>query len=97
MNGGVIGDTRIIDNNTLQLMMTHHYPELAPNYGFFFQHSSILWGHGGSGPGVATRTFFYPEAKEGVVVMLNLEDTSALNSIHNHILNGMRTAFGWLT
>jgi len=97
MNGGVIGETRIINSSTLQLMMTHHYPELAPNYGFFFQHSDILWGHGGSGPGVATRTFFYPEAKEGVVIMLNLEDTTALNSIHNHILNGMRSAFGWLT
>jgi CubicO group peptidase (beta-lactamase class C family) len=95
MEGGAVGDTRILDNSTLQMMMTHHYPELAPTYGFFFQHSGVLWGHGGSGPGVATRTYFYPEVHEGVIIMMNLEDSTALNIIHNHILNGMRDAYGW--
>ena len=97
MEGGIYGDSAILENSTLQLMMTHHYPDLAPNYGFFFQHSGVLWGHGGSGPGVSTRIFFYPEAHEGVVVMMNFQDSTALNEIHNHILDCMRDANSWLT
>ncbi len=97
MEYGSIGNTTILSNSSLQLMMTHHYPSLAPNYGLFFQHSGVLWGHGGSGPGVATRMLFYPEAHEGVIVMINVENHAAVNSIHNHILDCMRTAYGWQT
>lgn len=97
MEGGILGDTRILNNNTLQLMMTHHYPNLVSHYGFFFQHYAVLWGHNGGGPGLSTLTFFYPEAHEGVIVMLNLEDSSARTEIHNHILHCMRTGFDWLT
>ena len=97
MEGGTIGNTTILSNNTLQLMMTLHYPSLVSNYGFYFQNSGVLWGHGGSGPGVATRMLFYPEAHEGIIVMLNLENHVAVNSIHNHILDCMRAAYGWLT
>jgi len=97
MSGGSIGEVTILQNSTLQTMMTHHYPALAPHYGFFLEHFGVLWGHNGVGPGCNTRTFFYPEVDEGVIVMMNFEDSSALNSIHNHILVGMRAAFGWLT
>ena len=97
MEYGTIGNTTILSNSTLQLMMTHHYPSLDTQYGFYFQSSGIFWGHGGSGPGVATRMLFYPEAHEGVIVMLNIENHVAVNSIHNRILDCMRTAFGWLT
>jgi CubicO group peptidase (beta-lactamase class C family) len=95
MEGGTLGNTTILNTSTLQLMMTHHYPDLVSHYGFFFEHYGVLWGHNGLGPGVATRTFFYPEAHEGVIIMLNLKDATALNTIHNHILQGMRTAYGW--
>ncbi|MGY5859352.1 MAG: serine hydrolase [Candidatus Thorarchaeota archaeon] len=97
MGGGTLNNTAILNNSTLQMMMTLHYPSIAPNYGLYFQNSGILWGHGGSGPGVATRMFFYPEAHEGVIIMLNVENHVALNSIHNHILDGMRSAYGWQT
>ncbi|TFG26944.1 class A beta-lactamase-related serine hydrolase [Candidatus Thorarchaeota archaeon] len=97
MEGGSIGDTEILSNSTLQLMMTLHYPSISSNYGFYFQKSGVLWGHGGSGPGVTTRMFFYPEAHEGVIIMMNLENHVAIDSIHNHILVCMRTAFDWLT
>lgn len=97
MEYGSIGNTTILSNSTLQLMMTHHYPSFATNYGLFFQHSGVLWGHGGSGPGVATRMLFYPEAHEGVIVMINIENHVAINSIHNHILDCMRIAYGWQT
>jgi CubicO group peptidase (beta-lactamase class C family) len=97
MGEGAIGDTRILNSSTLEMMMTHHYPEIVDNYGFFFQHVGVLWGHNGAGPGVATRIFFYPEVEEGIIVMLNLEDSTALNMIHNHILEGMRNGFGWLS
>ena len=97
MESGTIENTTILNNSTLQLMMTHHYPSLAPNYGFFIQHFGVLWGHGGSGPGVATRIMFYPEAHEGVIVMMNVEDPTAVNTIHNHILDCMRSAYGWST
>ena len=97
MEGGTIGNTTILSNSTLQMMMTLHYPSIVTNYGLYFQNSGVLWGHGGSGPGVTTRMFFYPEAHEGLIVMLNLENHAAVNSIHNHILDCMRTAFNWLT
>lgn len=97
MEGGTINNTTILSNSSLQLMMTLHYPSIIPSYGLYFQNSGVLWGHGGSGPGVATRMLFYPEAHEGVIVMLNLENHAALNSIHNHILDCMRTIYGWLT
>jgi hypothetical protein len=79
------------------LMMTLHYPSLGSNYSFYFQNSGVLWGHGGSGPGVATRMMFYPEAHEGVIVMLNTENHVAVNTIHNQILECMRSVYGWLT
>ncbi len=97
MENGTLGDTTILNATTLQMMMTHHYPSLTTNYGFFFVSSGVLWGHGGSGPGVATRMLFYPEVHEGVIVMMNLENNDAVNSIHNHILDCMRTTYGWLT
>jgi CubicO group peptidase (beta-lactamase class C family) len=97
MAGGTIDDTTLLSNTTLQLMMTQHYPALAPNYGFYFQKSGVLWGHGGSGPGVTTRMFFYPETQEGVIIMMNLENHVAINSIHNHILDCMRATYNWLT
>ena len=97
MEYGTIGTTTILNNNTLQTMMTIHYPSLVSNYGLFLENFGVLWGHGGSGPGVATRMFFYPEAHEGVIVMMNIEDHVAVNSIHNHILDCMRTTYGWLT
>jgi CubicO group peptidase (beta-lactamase class C family) len=78
MEGGIARDTTLLDNSTLQLMMTHHYPDLASHYGFFFEHYDVLWGYNGAGPGVATRLFFYPEEHEGVIVMLNIEDFTAL-------------------
>lgn len=97
MEYGTVGNSTILNNSTLQMMMTHHYPALAPDYGFFFQHSGVLWGHGGSGPGVATRMLFYPEAHEGVIVMMNVENHNAVNMIHNHILYCMRITHQWLT
>jgi len=97
MEGGTIGNITILSNSSLQLMMTLHYPSIVPNYGLYLQSSGVLWGHGGSGPGVATRMLFYPEVHEGVIVMMNLENHVAVNSIHNHILDCMRTAFNWLT
>ena len=97
MEYGTVGTTTILNNDTLQMMMTIHYPSLVSNYGLFFENFGVLWGHGGSGPGVATRMLFYPEAHEGVIVMMNIENHVAVNSIHNHILDCMRTAYGWLT
>ena len=97
MEYGTVGTATILNNNTLQMMMTTHYPSLVSNYGLFFENFGVLWGHGGSGPGVATRMLFYPEAHEGVIVMMNIENHVAVNSIHNHILDCMRTAYGWLT
>ena len=97
MEGGTLGNTTILSNSTLQLMMTLHYLSLVSSYGFNFQKSGVLWGHGGSGPGVTTRMLFYPEAHEGVIVMMNVENHVAVNSIHNHILDCMRTAYGWQT
>jgi CubicO group peptidase (beta-lactamase class C family) len=97
MGNGTLGNATILENNTLQLMQTLHYPSVVSNYGFFFQNSGVLWGHGGSGPGVTTRMFYYPEAHEGVIVMMNVENHVAVNSIHNYILDCMRTAYGWQT
>jgi CubicO group peptidase (beta-lactamase class C family) len=97
MEGGALGETSILNNNTLQMMMTHHYPELTSVYGLFFEHFGVLWGHNGVGPGVSARMLFYPEAHEGVIVMANFEDPSALNTIHNDILSCMRAVYGWST
>ena len=97
MEAGTLGETSILSNNTLQMMMTHHYPELTSIYGLFFENYGVLWGHGGVGPGVSTRMFFYPEVHEGVIVMANFEDPSALNLIHNHILDCMRSTYDWST
>ena len=97
MEAGTLGETSILNNNTLQMMMKHHYPDLTSIYGLFFENYGVLWGHGGVGPGVSTRMFFYPEVHEGVIVMANFEDPSALNLIHNHILDCMRTTYDWST
>lgn len=77
MNGGQLGEVSILDSSMMEMMMTLHYPELVSWYGFCMMYTDGLWGHSGSGPGVAAKMFFDLETNDGAIVLLNIEDGTA--------------------
>jgi CubicO group peptidase (beta-lactamase class C family) len=73
INRGVLDDVSILSEDTFELLITEHNPNLAPHSGFFFAHDHInnLWGHSGGYNGVKTTMFFDKEEDWGVVVLSN--------------------------
>jgi CubicO group peptidase (beta-lactamase class C family) len=72
MNGGKYGKGRILDRNTLKLMLQ---PQLKMDEGQGLCWHKIkyldLWGHSGRDPGVATQVYFDPRSRTGVIVFQN--------------------------
>jgi CubicO group peptidase (beta-lactamase class C family) len=86
MQKGEFKNTRILNESTIDTMMTLHYPSISPNYGFFFQYLGNFWGHGGGSRGVATRMFFDPIENIGAIVLINIENSEAVDIITSEVL-----------
>jgi len=72
---GRIGDVRILDSATVQLMTTVQYPNIAPGQGLLWGTANfdgrLYWGWNGGWYGVSTRFGFFPNEKSAVVVLTN--------------------------
>lgn len=87
MQKGQINNVRILDSATVELTTSLHYPTIAPGYGLFFQIIGELRGHSGGAPGVATRMFYNFSTNVGVIVLLNIENQSAVSLIFDEIFS----------
>jgi CubicO group peptidase (beta-lactamase class C family) len=83
---GEIGDVRILDCPTVELMTTVQNPEVSPMWGLFWQRvhdgGRWLWGHDGSYLGCKTAMAYCPDENSGVVVLTNGESTAHFNIAH---------------
>lgn len=83
MNGGVYKNVKILNESTIELMHTRHYPgnnnESGYGLGWFirekeFQKKEI--GHSGGWPGVHTQMTFRPEDKTAIIIFTNAYDST---------------------
>ena len=86
MNGGKYNDVRILNESTVELMHTSHYPpnEQGREYGLGFVISESdsgkkEVGHSGGWPGVHTLMKFRPESNTGFIIFTNSYDSSQIN------------------
>jgi CubicO group peptidase (beta-lactamase class C family) len=72
IQGGVLGDARILKTDTVDLMLSPDHFERAlcwyPNESVSGEH---LWGHGGGDPGISTYMGFRRKDKVGVIAFYN--------------------------
>jgi len=81
MQKGKLGNIKILDSSTVELMTTIHYPEILLSpfpdssqgliwYWDYFGERRA-WGHDGGIDGATTKMFFYEPEKSGVIVLTN--------------------------
>jgi CubicO group peptidase (beta-lactamase class C family) len=81
MNGGVYNGTRILKEDTVELMHTTHYDSKGWNYGLgwviektgFFRIKEV--GHSGGWPGVHTQVIIRPEKDTAIIIFTNCLDS----------------------
>jgi CubicO group peptidase (beta-lactamase class C family) len=85
MNGGKFNDVRILNESTVELMHTSHYPpnDQGREYGLGFIISESdsgkkEVGHSGGWPGVHTLMKFRPESNTGFIIFTNSYDSSQI-------------------
>jgi CubicO group peptidase (beta-lactamase class C family) len=75
MQKGKLGDIRILDSSTVELMTTAHYPEIDSLQGLiwggWYLDNQVAWGHWGGFAGAITAMFYYEPEKSGVIVLTN--------------------------
>jgi CubicO group peptidase (beta-lactamase class C family) len=74
---GQVDGTRILKEQTVQLMRTSAFPRIAPGQGLAWYRDRVggsrVIGHDGSDPGVTTMMCFRPADGVGVLVLMNAE------------------------
>jgi hypothetical protein len=91
MQGGALGDARILDPATIEVITSAQCPELIPCQGllWFYQYvgGRLLWGcYDGSSFGCRTQMFYCPAEGIGAVVMSNGENWYATQVILQELL-----------
>lgn len=76
VNGGHIGRERILREETVKSILTEQGLDGSPGQGLAWNARSIgagrvLWGHGGSDPGVHAAMYFDPSTRIGIVILAN--------------------------
>jgi CubicO group peptidase (beta-lactamase class C family) len=87
MQGGQIDSVTILNSQTIDTMLTLHYPQIAPGYGLLWFISDSLRGHPGIAPGVSTLMYFKPGVNSGVIVLSNIENYAPIVDIFYEIFN----------
>ena len=72
MQKGRYGDIRILNNTTVDLMLSIQ-SDLNSTQGLVWFYNNHRWGHGGADLGVCTRIAFNPSENTGVIVLTNSE------------------------
>jgi CubicO group peptidase (beta-lactamase class C family) len=85
MQGGVIGNVRILESATVETITTPQCPEFSPNEGLLWFKKRLggrrLWGCFGSGFGCRSQMFYCPEGNAGAIVLSNGENLYATELI----------------
>jgi len=101
MQGGEVGGTRILEDATVDTMMTVQYPALNQDQGLgwhkvddFF--GRLLWGHYGSSSADFGNTamFFCPAENSAVIVMQNCGPPEVRQAVMNYLFNYISEEMG---
>ena len=91
INGGIYNGVRILDSETVELIKTIHYPDVASQQGliWYYKNSSgrTLLGHNGGDIGSSTEMFVNFEDNIGVVVFTNSSNYDATIQIENALFD----------
>ena len=82
MQKGTLENSKILDNSTVALMTTIHYPEIPVEQGYpdssqgliWYQeyfNDRLVWGHSGGSNGITTTMYYYEPDNSGVIVLTN--------------------------
>ena len=83
MNGGIYQNVRILNESTVELMHTKHYPDNNTERGYGLgwtirenAYGKKQIGHSGGWPGVQTQMTFFPEDKTAIIIFTNAFDST---------------------
>lgn len=80
INGGALGDARILDRSSVEEMVTIQYPEANPDLGLGWWYGAIAnqeaIGLDGRDPGVCTSAFYLRDKDVGIVLFTNTDCTA---------------------
>lgn len=81
-NGGALGPVRILEESTVDAMLTVQFPSVDPTQGLSWYYETIagrdVVGHNGGDYGVTTDMFFDPATGDGAIVLVNVDDSGAV-------------------
>ena len=91
VNGGQLGQGRILHEATVKKILTAQGLEGSPGQGLGWSTRSegagrLLWGHGGSDPGIHAAMYFDPELHIGIAILANTSQDvikGALDQVYN--------------
>lgn len=91
VNGGTLDGARILDESTVQTMLTPAVPDVDAPQGVIWYESEMLgdawWGHAGSELGVGTDMHFRPSDGLGFVLLVNTDrNDAALYELQQHLV-----------
>jgi CubicO group peptidase (beta-lactamase class C family) len=97
MQSGAYQGETILSPKTVDLIFTIQRPDLNPRQGlvwfYMLQFDRHLWGHGGGDFGIATRMFFDPSTRIGVIILTNGEKAWPLQQIENELFTYAENCF----
>jgi CubicO group peptidase (beta-lactamase class C family) len=77
MQKGLLGGVRILEEATVEMMLTPQIPQINPSQGLIWHKWNYggrsFWGHGGGDMGTTTEMWFCPDEDSGVVILTNGE------------------------
>ena len=91
INDGIYNGVRILDSETVELIKTIHYPDVASQQGliWYYKNSSgrTLLGHNGGDIGSSTEMFIDFESDIGVIVLTNASNYDGTVQIENALFD----------
>ncbi|MFL2995491.1 MAG: serine hydrolase [Candidatus Neomarinimicrobiota bacterium] len=91
INNGVYNGVEILSPETIELMKTIHYPNVAYDQGLIWYYKTLnertLFGHGGSDKGSLTEMFISFSDNIGVVLLSNSRNHEGMAQIENAVFN----------
>ena len=91
INDGIFDDVEILSPETIELMKTIHYPNVAYDQGLMWYYKTLnnrtLFGHSGSDKGSLTEMFISFPDTVGVILLSNSRNHEGMAQIENAVFN----------
>ncbi len=87
LSAGVYGEDRILEESTIALMLTPHYPSIDATQGLAWYGDGSGWCHGGGDRGVSTFVSFNRNPGVGVLVFTNGENSAVTGYVADLLYN----------